>query len=906
MATYVNDLRLKEIGTGESSGTWGTETNVNLELIGEALGYGTEGITTNANTHTTTVADGSTDPGRAMYIEYTGTLDSACTITIAPNTLSRLHYIENGTSGSQNIIIKQGSGATITIPPGDTKAVYLDGAGSGAKVVDVFASFSVVDLKVQDDLTVTDDVAIGGLATVGGTLGVTGILTCTDDIIIGDGKTIGSASDVDSMTIAANGQVTFTQTLIGTALDISGDIDVDGTSNLDIVDIDGAVDMASTLQVDGAITNSSTIVSTGKITADAGIDIDNINIDGTTIALSSGDLTLDVAGDINLDADGADINLKDGGTAMGRLGFENGDLNIASSQQDYDIKLKGNDGGAVITALTLDMSDAGRATFNNKASFNNPIAVGQSTFSGGSVLADFHGSGSGVGAQLAFANDHNTSKFFVGLEGNTSGDGFLYQQQDADINFYTNNTLHAKLHNDGAFVTTPTAGGHAVFNEGSVDADFRVESDGNTHMLFVDGGANHVGIGQVPSDAYLHIKGNFETDYALKFNNTQGNASAEWGFRSHGTNGESLAFYDVAANEQYLAFSNSGTEGVVFNQDSLDIDFRVESNGLSHMLFVDASVDRIGIGTSSPDHSLDVDYAFAGATVDCRVSNSDNSNSASGARIISTVGGSSSGDPRLVVGITGVQEYCLGIDNSDGDTLKLNNGSSPSTGTNFMSVVGNSTVVFNDGSADVDFRVESNANSHMLFVDGGNNVVNIGTGTAPHATLTVANSADGTEAAPQMAVRGAASNYTLSFFLDGTAAYIGQNSASRNLRLYSGAETAGVNLANGGTSFGTFSDERLKENIQDIGSVIEKIKDIRCVTFNRTDVEDAQETIGFIAQDFVGKFDQVLDESKVLDTDEETRYSIKYTETIPVLLKAIQEQQTLIESLTARITTLEG
>ena len=248
MATYVNDLRLKEIGTGESSGTWGTETNVNLELIGEALGFGTEAITTNADTHTTTVADGSTDPGRAMYIKYTGTLDSACTITIGPNTINRLHYIENATSGSQNIIISQGSGANITIPAGDTKAVYLDGAGSGAAVVDVFASFNVVDLKVQDDLTVTDD------ATIGGTLGVTGILTCTDDIIIGDGKTIGSASDVDAMTIAANGQVTFTQTLIGTALDISGDIDVDGTTNLDVVDIDGAVDMVSTLAVADTVT----------------------------------------------------------------------------------------------------------------------------------------------------------------------------------------------------------------------------------------------------------------------------------------------------------------------------------------------------------------------------------------------------------------------------------------------------------------------------------------------------------------------------------------------------------------------------------------------------------------------------------------------------------------------------
>ena len=62
----------------------------------------------------------------------------------------------------------------------------------------------------------------------------------------------------------------------------------------------------------------------GKITADAGVDIDNINIDGTTIALSSGDLTLDVAGDIILDADGGDITLKDGGTGIGVIGNSGG------------------------------------------------------------------------------------------------------------------------------------------------------------------------------------------------------------------------------------------------------------------------------------------------------------------------------------------------------------------------------------------------------------------------------------------------------------------------------------------------------------------------------------------------------------------------------------------------------
>ena len=283
MATYVNDLRLKEIATGDESGSWGTSTNTNLELIGEAFSFGTEAITTNADTHTTTIADGSTDPGRSLYLKYTGTLDSACTITIAPNTVSKLWFIENGTTGSQNIIISQGSGANITIPAGDTKLIYSDGAGSGAAMVDAFASLNVVDLKVEDDLTVTDD------ATIGGTLGVTGIVTLTDDLIIGDGKTIGSASDVDAMTIASNGQITLTQTLIGTALDISGDIDVDGTTNLDVVDIDGAVDMATTLTVGGEIAAASLDIS-GNVDVDGTLETDALSIASTTVTSTAAEL----------------------------------------------------------------------------------------------------------------------------------------------------------------------------------------------------------------------------------------------------------------------------------------------------------------------------------------------------------------------------------------------------------------------------------------------------------------------------------------------------------------------------------------------------------------------------------------------------------------------------------------
>jgi len=133
---------------------------------------------------------------------------------------------------------------------------------------------------------------------------------------------------------------------------------------------DGAITSAkldTNITISGNITGTlataaqPNITSLGTLSA---LTVDDITINGSTIS-DAGDLTLDVGGDINLDADGADINLKDAGTAMGRLGLENGDLNIASSQQDYDIKFKGNDGGSIITALTFDMSDAGTAIFNN-------------------------------------------------------------------------------------------------------------------------------------------------------------------------------------------------------------------------------------------------------------------------------------------------------------------------------------------------------------------------------------------------------------------------------------------------------------------------------------------------------------------------------------------------------------
>jgi hypothetical protein len=220
-----------------------------------------------------------------------------------------LVYRKRLLAGSQNIILSCGSGANITILPGDTKVVYSDGAGAGAAFIDAFASLSVVDLIVGGDIDLEgsidvngtanlDVVDIDGAVNMATTALVTGVLTTTATQVATGGITSGSdiISDTDSTdslgstgvrwlkgwfdsltagtltvgsgsvtdssgaisfgdeNLTTTGIVTAAGTSVFTNLDISGDVDVDGTTNLDVVDIDGAVDMATTLLVTGIVT----------------------------------------------------------------------------------------------------------------------------------------------------------------------------------------------------------------------------------------------------------------------------------------------------------------------------------------------------------------------------------------------------------------------------------------------------------------------------------------------------------------------------------------------------------------------------------------------------------------------------------------------------------------------------
>ena len=144
-STYVNNLRLEEIGSGEQSGTWGDTTNTNLELIGQATAWGTRAIA-NASTDNITIADGAADADRCLGLKLTGG-GQACTVTLLPNTSSKTWFMYNATSF--DLTFTCGSGANVIIPAGHTKVIATDGLGSGGVVHDL-----LTDLNVASNLFV--------------------------------------------------------------------------------------------------------------------------------------------------------------------------------------------------------------------------------------------------------------------------------------------------------------------------------------------------------------------------------------------------------------------------------------------------------------------------------------------------------------------------------------------------------------------------------------------------------------------------------------------------------------------------------------------------------------------------------------------------------------------------------
>ena len=254
-STYVNNLRLNEMATGDGAGTWGTTTNLNLELIGQALGWGTRAIA-NASTDNITIADGASDADRSMALKLTGG-GQACTVTILPNTSSKVWIMENATAAT--LTFTQGSGANVAILAGETKIIATDGGGSSAVVYDLLTDVNLAgttktavltnagllttatltnqglltnqgDADFSDDVTLKSDSAVLGFGadtdtTLTHTDGSGLTLNSTNKIMFNDETQFIHATNATTLNLAATDEIQ----LDATAIDINGTADISGT-----------------------------------------------------------------------------------------------------------------------------------------------------------------------------------------------------------------------------------------------------------------------------------------------------------------------------------------------------------------------------------------------------------------------------------------------------------------------------------------------------------------------------------------------------------------------------------------------------------------------------------------------------------------------------------------------------
>ena len=137
-STYTTNTGIELIATGEQSGTWGDTTNVNLQII-DRLTNGVGAITLSGTTHTLTTTDGALSDGQYQVLVFGGSPSGTNTVTISPNDQQKFFVVKN--NSGESVILTQGSGGNVTIADGNSAMVYADGAGAGAAVVDLTATF---------------------------------------------------------------------------------------------------------------------------------------------------------------------------------------------------------------------------------------------------------------------------------------------------------------------------------------------------------------------------------------------------------------------------------------------------------------------------------------------------------------------------------------------------------------------------------------------------------------------------------------------------------------------------------------------------------------------------------------------------------------------------------------------
>ena len=157
-STYTVNSGIEKPGSGEQSGTWGTTTNTNFDIIDRAIN-GVGAITLSGTTHTLTTTDGSLSDGQFKVLVLGGSPSGTNTITISPNDQDKLYLVKNGSG--QTATFTQGSGGNASVANGDMAWIFADGAGSSAAVT----TFTVNTSQISDSAITTAKIADGTIAT---------------------------------------------------------------------------------------------------------------------------------------------------------------------------------------------------------------------------------------------------------------------------------------------------------------------------------------------------------------------------------------------------------------------------------------------------------------------------------------------------------------------------------------------------------------------------------------------------------------------------------------------------------------------------------------------------------------------------------------------------------------------
>jgi len=475
-----------------------------------------------------------------------------------------------------------------------------------------------------------------------------GNTTGSNNIVVSNGQSIttntisettsASGVTIDGVLVKDNA-ITASGEIDGGSLDISGDADIDGTLEADAITIGGTAigsifspiaggsDIVTTGALNsGSITSgfgnidigSSNLTSTGSVSLGAtsfndnnitnvgSIALDTITNDGT-------DVTIDSSGDIVLDADGADIRLKDDGTQFGRFANSSSNLIVASSISDKDILFNGSDGGVQITALTLDMSAAGAATFNDKIT-----AVGTSVFTNLDISGDIDVDGTtnldavdidgavDMASTLTVADDANfdSGTFFVDASANRVGIGTTSPGAELDIHGATAEVFINST--DSSFSRVKHEhNGTAIWTSGTRSSDdYHIFRESGSGDVIIDNG--NLGIGTASPAKKLHVKssnsdtaesvaqfGNGDIDGGLEIKtNGNGGASLDWGFN--------------AVNSRNLVFDTNQTERMRITSTG---EFQINGGGSGSIVVNDEDSSlcptmtflRNGAGTSTND-----------------------------------------------------------------------------------------------------------------------------------------------------------------------------------------------------------------------------------------------------------------------------------------------------------------